>query len=56
MKTVLDVTVAVIVGFAVSGRGEQPKEPAHGAKADAPEAAGGRQDGSRDLTSPYLSR
>src|SRR5260370_909455 len=38
MKTVLYVTVAVLVTFVVSGRGQQRKEPAHEAKKDAPEA------------------
>jgi mannose-6-phosphate isomerase-like protein (cupin superfamily) len=38
MKKMLYVTTAVLVGFAVSGRGQQPKEPAHGAKAGMPEA------------------
>jgi mannose-6-phosphate isomerase-like protein (cupin superfamily) len=38
MKAVLSVTVAVLVTFAVSGRGQPPKGPAHGAKADTPEA------------------
>ena len=38
MKAVLYVTMAVLVIFAVSGRGQQPQEPGHGAKADMPEA------------------
>ena len=38
MKTVVYVTVAVLVTFVVSGRGQQRKEPAHEAKKDAPEA------------------
>ena len=38
MKALLYVTTAVLVTFAASGRGQQPKEPPHGAKADMPEA------------------
>lgn len=38
MKAVLYVTMAILVCFAVSGRAQQPKETAHGAKADMPEA------------------
>ncbi|MCI0638952.1 MAG: AraC family ligand binding domain-containing protein [Gemmataceae bacterium] len=36
MKTVLYVTMAVLVGVAVSGRGQEQKEPVHGAKTDMP--------------------
>jgi quercetin dioxygenase-like cupin family protein len=38
MKVILYVTTAVLVSFAVGGRGQQPGEPAHGAKADMPKA------------------
>ncbi|HET6572621.1 MAG TPA: AraC family ligand binding domain-containing protein [Fimbriiglobus sp.] len=38
MKVMLYVAAAVLVSFAVSGRGQPPKAPAHGAKADMPEA------------------
>jgi len=38
MKAVLWLTVAVVVGAAVSGRGQQPAQPAHAAKADMPAA------------------
>jgi quercetin dioxygenase-like cupin family protein len=38
MQAKLYVTAAVLVSFAVSGRGQQSKEPAHGEKADMPEA------------------
>ena len=38
MKAVLYGTMAVLVTFAVSGSGQQPKGPVHGAKADMPEA------------------
>jgi mannose-6-phosphate isomerase-like protein (cupin superfamily) len=38
MKLVLYVTMAVLIAFPVSGRGQQPKEPAHAGQADMPEA------------------
>ena len=38
MKTILYVAIAVMVSLAVSGRGQEPKEPAHRATADTPEA------------------
>jgi hypothetical protein len=38
MKAVLYVTMAVLASFTAGARGQQPKEPAHGAKADMPEA------------------
>lgn len=38
MKSTLYVAIAVMVSFAVSGRGQEPKEPAHGAKAGTPQA------------------
>ena len=38
MKTMLYVAIAVMVIFAVSGRGQEPKELAHGATADKPRA------------------
>jgi hypothetical protein len=38
MQAKLYVTAAVLVSFAVSGRGQQPKEPAHRENAGMPEA------------------
>lgn len=35
---VLCVAIAVVVGFAVNGRGQEPKVPAHAATADTPQA------------------
>ena len=38
MKTMLSVAIAVMVGLPAGGRGQEPKEPAHGATADMPPA------------------
>ena len=38
MKTMLYVAMAMMVSFAVCGRGPEPTEPAHGATADTPQA------------------
>ena len=38
MKPMLYMTAAVLVSFAMSGPGQQAKEPAHGSKTDTSEA------------------